>query len=381
MKILFVGNGFLDTDSYPDPNQGGSVQTWELSKELANRGHEVFVVRRSNSEGKEIVEDVNLLSIKFRGIEKILQARFMSVPFHVARMFSSFYFSRKSLKFIQTINPDIICLIDRFSGIFPASVATPKLYIMHVPEALEFFKPYAIHANKLNSVLFYIKKSLENAIMHKVDKIVVLNSYIEKYLENAGFSNMVKIPNGVNLNEFSDKGDQNYILYAGRFDWNKNVVSLVNAFQRIRTDYPLYLIGGGPEEPRIRNAIIQKKLGKKVFIVPTLPRRELMKIMNKCSVFVLPSLFEVFNGAIMEAMAAGKPVIARANMGTSDVITDGYNGYLYESEEKLVEYLELLIYDKNLRNKIGNNARKIVEKNYAFSQISSMYEKLFGQMI
>ena len=65
---------------------------------------------------------------------------------------------------------------------------------------------------------------------------------------------MVRIPNGVDIESFSNKGDEGFILYAGRFDWNKNICSLVNVFAQICKEYPdfrLYLVGAGPEEEKI----------------------------------------------------------------------------------------------------------------------------------
>jgi glycosyltransferase involved in cell wall biosynthesis len=384
MKLIFVGNGLLDTDCYPIPNQGGSVQTWELARELAKRGHEVFIIRRSNIEGKEIVERVNLVSLKFKGFENVIRARFMSLPFYATRIFSSLYFSKKSKEVIQKISPDIICLIDMFSGIFPSSLNIRKLYIIHVPDALDFFKPYSIYTNKLNSIMFYIKKSLQNSIMLKVEKIVVLNSYIEKYLRNGGSSNVVKIPNGIDTKEFVNRGDERFILYAGRFDWNKNVCSLVNAFAEIHKSYPnygLYLVGAGPEEKRISSLVKEKGLQSGVKIISWMPRNRLINLMGRCAFFVLPSYFEVFPVVILEAMASGKPVIARSNMGSAEAIVHGQNGFLYEREDEMTRYIELLISDGNLRGKMGSNARRIVEEKYSFEKIADDYINLFENIL
>lgn len=60
MKILFVGNDLVNTNSYTVPNIGGSVRTWGLFRELAKRDHEVFIVRRSGVQRKETVEGINL---------------------------------------------------------------------------------------------------------------------------------------------------------------------------------------------------------------------------------------------------------------------------------------------------------------------------------
>jgi glycosyltransferase involved in cell wall biosynthesis len=76
-------------------------------------------------------------------------------------------------------------------------------------------------------------------------------------------------------------------------------------------------------------------------------------------------------------MASAKPVIARANMGTVDIIVHGENGYLYNNNEELREYVEKLLSDDDLRGKIGRNARRVVEREYTFSKITDKYEEFF----
>jgi len=67
-------------------------------------------------------------------------------------------------------------------------------------------------------------------------------------------------------------------------------------------------------------------------------------------------------------------------MGTVDIILHGKSGYLYNNEEELRKYLELLLSDNSLRKKIGRSARKIVEKKYSFVRVADRYEELFRRM-
>jgi glycosyltransferase involved in cell wall biosynthesis len=220
--------------------------------------------------------------------------------------------------------------------------------------------------------------------MQRVDKIVVLNSYIEQYLRANRFKNVIRIPNGIDPEKFMGKDDKGYVLYAGRFDWNKNVCSLVNVFAQIHKSYPsyrLYLVGAGPEEKKIENLVRERGIQSHVKIIPWLPRNKLMELMSRCSVFVLPSFFEVCPVVVLEAMASAKPVVARANMGTIDTIIHGKNGFLYSSDGELRKYLEILLSDDNLRKKIGRNARRTIEQEYTFSRIANRYEELFYTLI
>jgi glycosyltransferase involved in cell wall biosynthesis len=377
MKILFVADGLLDTDKYPLTNKGASVQTWGISRELAKRGHNVIILRRTNAdEGVETVEGVTLVGIKLKG--QIMD----STPFvsHFAQIVSSLYFSLKSVKLIQKYKPDCLFLMNRYSGSFPSALKIPTVYIMHSPDALGFFKDYSISANMLNSVLFYFKKSVENTIIQNSGRVIVLNKYIENYLKTSGVTQVERIPNGILVENYKNNGDDSYILYAGRFDWNKNVISLMKVFSEIAFSHPnyqLYLIGEGQQEVLIRALIKEKNLESSVKIYPWLPRTEVLEKISRCSVFVLPSFFEAANpNVILESMSSSKPVIARVNIGTIDIISHNENGFLYNNEAELKKYLELLLLDKKLRKTIGNNARKAIERNYNFPMLAQRYENM-----
>jgi len=357
------------------------VQTWYLSRELARRGHKVYIIRR-NAIIRTNIDCVNLVGINIKGMDAKVPPR--TPLFYVFSPLSQLRFSKKSSKIVKNLKPDIICLIDRLSGIFPSFLKLPKVFVIHVPDALDFFKPYSISTKKLNVINFYLKKLIQSKVMHNANKIVVLNKYIENYLRKIGYENVVRIPNGIDIEGFSNKGDEGFILYAGRFDWNKNVCSLVNVFAQICKTYPefrLYLVGAGPEEKKIRSLVKEKGIQSRVKIIPWIPRSKLMKLMSKCSVFVLPSFFEVNPVVVLEAMASAKPVIARANMGTVDIIVHGENGYLYNNDEMLRKYLETILSDDNLRKKICRKARETVEREYTFSRIADRYEELFYTLI
>jgi glycosyltransferase involved in cell wall biosynthesis len=377
----------LDTDCYPHTNQGASVQTWELSRELARRGHEVSILRRSEINSTEIVDNVSLIGVKFKGLENIVSFRYLSVPFHLVRLFSSLYFSKQAEKILTKSKIDnIIILVDRVSGYFPARLRQRKIFIMHVPEALDFLKDQVVHANYLNSIGFFFKKNAEQKIIERVDRIVTLNSYVQEFLENNAClsKKVVRIANGINPSDFQNIADCNYILYAGRFDWNKNVSELVEAFSSISEPllhYHLRLVGAGPEEDKIRDIVKKMRLEKKVKISKLLPRKDLCQIIGNCSLLVLPSLFEAANPiVVMEAMACSKPVIARRNMGSRDLIVHGKNGYLYSDKKELESYLQLLLLDKPLRTEIGDNARKCIESNYSTTKIANQYESMLQEL-
>ncbi len=381
MKILSVGNGTTHADSYPTPNVGGSVQTWGISKELAKKGHEVYILMRSDTKGEETIEKVNLVRINFKGLDDL--TRIFSHLYSVGALISRFYFSKESIKEIIGINPDIVCLIDRFSGIFPARLNIPKIYVLHLYNALDFFRAHSIHAHRLNSILFYVSKIAENSVMREVDKTVVLNSYIEEHLRTKGVNNIVRIPNGVDSERYANEGDENYLLYSGRFDWNKHVETLVEAFSLLdrKNGFKLKLVGHGPREEHLKGLVKSKGMSENVDFTPFLERNKFVDELAKCSIFVLPSLFECMPVIVLEAMASSKPVVARNIPGPADIITHGHDGLLFRDRSELRACLELLLSDSALRKKLGNNARKTIEQKYTFERIASSYEKLYKSLL
>lgn len=381
MKILFVGNGTIRSDNYPTPNLGGSVQTWGVSKELAKRGHEVYILGRGKNDGEETVENVTLVRIAFKGMDDV--APVFSYLHSVGAFISKFYFSKESTKEIRRINPDILCLTDRFSGIFPAKLDIPKIYILHLYNALDFFRSHSIHTNRLNSVMFHFLKAVENSIMQEADRTVVLNSYIERHLKRKGLNNIIRIPNGVDPEEYTNKGDEKYILYSGRFDRYKHVETLIGAFSMIDRKYgfKLKIVGHGSEERYLKGLVKSKDMEKDVDFIPFLERHEFIDVLCKCSIFVLPSLFECMPVIVLEAMASKKTVVARDIPGPADIITHGYDGLLFESNKELKKYLHILLSDRQLRKKLGENARKTVEEKYTFGKIADSYEKLCDSLV
>jgi glycosyltransferase involved in cell wall biosynthesis len=376
LKIFFIADGQLETDNYPLVNKGASVQTWEMCRELAKIGHQVTIFRRSIIPGKKVVEGVNIVGFKIN--MKLTD----SMPYlsHISKILSSMLFSLRCLKEITKEPPEYLCLIYRNSGFFLENLKIPTVYIMHSPDGLDFYKSYSIYANPLNSVLFYFKKILENNIIKNSSCVIVLNSYIEKYLFSQGVKNVELISNGVTVQNFSNNGDHNYILYAGRFDWNKNVFSLVKAFSKIAHSYSnfsLQLVGGGDQEEIIRAFLKEKNIESRVKIYPWISREEVLEKMSECSVFVLPSFFEVSPNVLLEAMSSEKPVVAKVNIGTIDIISHGQNGYLYHTEKELEEYLRLLLSDESLRRTIGRNAEKTMTLKFNFPLIAKKYENVF----
>lgn len=378
MKILFVCSPGLRRDvDFTSGRVVGAVeqQIFGLSNEFAARGHEVYVVRKWFS--REAIEKKNglfLVNIKQEyPLQNIMKKEDNMLFYEALSSFlTNFVFSIKTLRMIKKIQPDVINISTILLGCFLTRAKQPKVYITHTHD---FF----LH----NSSYRFMKTMMLKQTISKSDAIVAITPAIKLYLENMGFRINKVIPNGLVPSEYAVGNNDGQILYSGKLVKHKRVIDLLEAFSSIeqRGASELVVIGEGPEKSSLKEFVKNRHIENSVRFLPFLSQEKYRAALSRCSVFILPSVKEAFGVVIIEAMACGKPVIARRIPGPADIVTHGYNGFLFENNDELREYLELLISDEGLRKKMGTNARKTVEKQYAFNKIADSYEKLYKSII
>lgn len=377
MKILFVSPGVLYSEKYPFERAGSESVIYGISKEMIKQGHEVYITGRfdNSKEKEEIVDGIQFVNIRTLHLEDEI----------IHQIGSTLLYSKAAAKKIKQINPDVISLNERFSAYFPSKLDIPKTFTTHNPDAMAFYKDFALKSNRLNYIFFDVKKRIEEDVMSRSDMIVALTRSIRDYLRENGFTNTSIIPNAVDTERYTNTGDDNYILFAGRLSRVKGIPYLIQAFSEIRKDYDtnLLLVGSGPDERKLKKIVTSKNIGDRVHFIPMADKEKLREYLSKCSIFVLPSLFECMPVTLLEAMASGKPVIASDISGPKDIIAHGYDGFLFEigNADELKRYLELCLPDKRLRRVIGKNARKTVEERYTFEKVADSYLELYEKTL
>jgi len=146
------------------------------------------------------------------------------------------------------------------------------------------------------------------------------------------------------------------ILYAGRLDSEKRVSHLLKAFSMLKnstSNITLYLVGKGPEMQNL--SLLSEKLGiaKSVQFLGWVPNDELPFLMNRCGLFVLPSLHEGFPNVLLEAMACGTPVICMDASYARWIVDDVALLVEPNSVEKLAEAVERVLLNSDLWKKLS----------------------------
>jgi 1,2-diacylglycerol 3-alpha-glucosyltransferase len=206
------------------------------------------------------------------------------------------------------------------------------------------------------------------------------------------------IPNGVDLKPFQEKiqacsrydfgfNDEDVILvYAGRIALEKNLAFLLRSFSGVSSTYDhvrLLVIGAGPELPSLKAFSRDLGLENRVFFTGLVPYSEMPSYLAMCDAFVTASITEVHPLSVIEAMAAGLPVLGIDSPGISDTIQDNVTGMLSANDMAVyTARMVRLATDSALRRQMGQSALQ-ASRQYAIERtvglVVGQYEKLIDQ--
>ena len=173
----------------------------------------------------------------------------------------------------------------------------------------------------------------------------------------------------------SIKKDDSMILYAGRLDYRKGLLDLVESMKIVTKKIPdarLVVIGKGPMLSRLVERVAALKIQQYVEVKGFVSREALLAEYLRASVFVIPSYYEGLATTCLEAMACRDAVVATDVRGNSDVVRPGKTGLLVPKKEPcaLANAIEYLLENPDLRERLANNARELVEENFTWKKVT-----------
>lgn len=189
--------------------------------------------------------------------------------------------------------------------------------------------------------------AVEGPAMRTADRVLVNSAFTARAVARLGVTNTQVLYPGVPVETYAVipdlAGDESTWLVVSRFDPRKNQRLAVDAFARLRELAPdvfartsLVLAGGLDESRRedrqtaadLRQAIAEQRLADKVTLSVSPSDEQRMALLRGCLAVVHPTPDEHFGIVPVEAMAAGRPVVAVANAGPLETVVDGETGYL-----------------------------------------------------
>ena len=199
-------------------------------------------------------------------------------------------------------------------------------------------------------------------------------------------SNPLRDATPIDLADLGLPSEAAIVLWAGRFDPVKGLDLLVDSFREVvdRCDAHLLLAGGpvgGALFNSIRKRINRLSLAERVHLLG--PRNDVPRLLKTADVFVLPSRTEGLPNALLEAMAAGCPIVATDVPGCRDLIEHEQTGLLvpYANTGALADALLRLLTDPSLAQRLGQNASTLVERSWSAERNYREYYGAYGELV
>ena len=196
------------------------------------------------------------------------------------------------------------------------------------------------------------------------------------------------IPNGVVLSPPSPRNpNQSFQWIAvGRLSPVKDYPTLLHAFATLAGQPSLQIVGTGPEEDRLRSLAVELQIESRVHFAGF--KADVQPLLEAADGFVLTSLWEGLPVSVLEASAAGLPVIATDADGTREAILPGgdhgQTGLLVPIADpaSLAEAMtQIMLMSKEQRRQMGANGRRFVETNFSLSMVVDQWEELYIELL
>ncbi|MFH1888975.1 MAG: glycosyltransferase [Candidatus Omnitrophota bacterium] len=188
--------------------------------------------------------------------------------------------------------------------------------------------------------------------------------------------------------EFSISREATVLVAVANMKPAKGIEYLLEAMviivkRRPKEDIRLLVVGQGPLESHLKEHA--RSLGISGKVIFTGLRRDAIEILSCVSIFVNSSIREGMSNAILEAMAAGLPVVATDVGGNGEAVIDGVNGYIVEPRDAdvLAEAVEKFLRTPGLAEKMGDEGKKRAREEFSLNEICAgfrrLYESSFGK--
>lgn len=376
MKIL------IGADSYAPDINGAAHFTEQLARGLAQRGHEVHVVCASDDgvPRVEIVEGVivhRLASVRYRRHDSLrICLPWQAIP--------------ATRDLVEHLRPDLVhvqshMVIGRGVAYAAKRLGRPLVATNHfMPENVFGYVPLLPRAlHRQAAVLAW--RDL-GAVFGRADRITAPTPRAVRLLtESTGLAGEA-VSCGIDAGRFwqatcaAEPSDQPRILFVGRLDQEKRVDELITAFARlpVSTGAVLEIIGDGDQRDHLQRLAATLEVQDRVIFAGHVDDDQLLAAYGRASIFCMPGVAELQSIVTLEAMAAGKPVVAADAMALPHLVKPGRNGWLFSPGDigELTLRLSTLVADPQLRQRMGQHSREIVAQ-HDFDRTLDRFESIY----
>jgi len=323
--------------------------------------------------------------------EQMEKSGFEVVDFHIDRHYR---FSPGIIRRLYTL------MKERNIHVVRAHKYSASLYgriaarLAHVPVVIT-----SVHGNYRKDLRF--ERKIANKMLSRItDRIVAMSESIRadiiKY-DNIDPEKVLVIRNGVDTVMFSPlvnagdireelalKDNETVIGFVGRLVPAKGLQHLIGAFEVARAEIgevKLLIVGTGYLMEQLKALAYEKGLSDYIMFLGE--RTDIQQLLGVIDIFVMPSIAEGLPNALLEAMAAARPVIVTCAGGMGEIIQNGVNGLVVPvgDETSLLAGLRKLVKDRSFAKALGAAARQGIEDKYSIRATARAWEDLYISLL
>ncbi|MGB8646417.1 MAG: glycosyltransferase family 4 protein [Anaerolineae bacterium] len=274
------------------------------------------------------------------------------------------------------------CIVHDHTGIYPESLK----YIIS------------------NPIVRYIYLIAYSALLNRVSQVIVLTSGMQQaYLENYRIDprKITLLPNAIDIRAF-ERPDRNncaeelcktlglstqtkLVTMIGRLDPEKDWQTFLGVARLVTTQFGMpcafLVVGSGSQDRELRTRVRAEGLDRVIFLGY---REDIPDLLSQSDVFLLTSRREPFGIVLLEAMAAGCPIVATRSGGPESILTNGVDALLADvgDVQGLAEIVMRILEDTDLARELATRARRKVLEHYSqdvfMEKMVAMYRDVIG---
>lgn len=260
--------------------------------------------------------------------------------------------------------------------------------------AYAFRIPTILHLHGSEFAVFYeqecgaVAQRLVRFVFNSASRVVVLSENWRHWVQGISHNpHVVAIYNPV-VTPHQPRPWQNrtpgVVLFLGRLGKRKGVYDLLAAAQQVAVRCPALMLrlGGDGELEQVTDDARQRGLSERVALLGWVRGEDKERHLDEAWLYALPSYHEGLPMSILEAMAAGLPILSTPIAGIPEAVTDGVEGFLVPPGDTvaLAARLEQLLTEPGLACRMGEAARRKVETTFSAETILPKIERLYAEL-
>ena len=207
------------------------------------------------------------------------------------------------------------------------------------------------------------------------------------------------VPNGMELEKYADRfaagerrayraslgidADSKVLVAVSRLSREKNIRELIACLPELLRKEPgakLLIVGDGPDKGHLEKLAARLRLGNAAVFTGRIPPEDVWRCYAAGDVFVSASTFEVHSMSYLEALAAGLPLLCRADDALTGVLAHGENGLVYHTREEFVDFARRLLSEGGLREEMARRSSQKA-KDFSSGAFAAAVNKVYDEAI